>query len=465
MPKINVKLLKIIIYIFLAACLLISLCIIYRQYLKPRVRLDELLPNDYQIAIELDFCGPAFSYAEEKKLLSNELAKNIFSAVKIQFNNYLETLPEKGRNAILNSPHLLFFLKDNNQFGLIFQPKNKKQALGLTEADFKPLLLNNYQNKYLIISNNQNLLSTAKDKKIKAKINPYLSLTLNPWLKIGINNSFFLQQDGKPFLAELQQAFLPLKQANSYEIKANMSGNNLNFTLKPNQPENLNGFDFGKILNYLNFNSYLTIGLADFEELEKYLSDNQNVRGLWEKLDQNLFLNSQHSLSHLKKLAQPPIMLGFSKDGWQIFTNISNLALAQDAITGYLAQFYAKEQIKILPDGTKSVELLADPGKVRLEKTETNKWRINFESSTAAYGLGWAENGKSLIISNNITKLSEKTPLINCGLNNLTNPLAGFFFLKSDPELPFSPILLDNFNYLGGYYYPNGEIKLCIGLK
>jgi len=439
--------------------------LVYQKYLKPTYNLNQLVPDNYQISLELSLDHYNFPTLEQNKLLQNKGVSSIYGQISRILDNSLNQLPDnEAKSIIKNSEQGLIFFKDQETFGLIFKIPFTKNSKKISKINFEPLSSAVIKNRILVLTNSLELLKNIQQQNLKPKINPYLSFTLNPWFKVNLNKKFFEAKYNYPFLADLQQIFLPLNftAVNAYNLELDNQKNDLEFKLRPQTPASENG-DLKSFISLIDEKALVSLGVAKIETITQELENNQNFKSFWNQLDNQLFLNQQLSLANLSKTVKSPIILAFGENFWQIITDKKEEALAKTVLTGYLAQFKPKEVKKILPDNTKAVELVADPAKIEWQKADLNGSQITYQDLPAGK-LGWLINNDKLIISNKLDQMSLKNINFTCGADKKT-PIINAFYLN--PQ--FSKLNLNNFlryfSYFSGVSYNDGEVRLCLGLK
>lgn len=457
--------LKIVYFLFLAGLAILTGFFLYQYYLKPNYALAELLPDDYQISLELSldrFSLPSF---DQQKLLKNESLKNIYETIGQAMDGGLSQLPPASAKTVKSANRIIIFASSPENYAIALKIPAAKGLKKIQALDFKPYYSTIIKKQILLIASNQNYLKQIENKKISASANPYFSLTFNPWLKVNINKSFFAADYQNSIAADLQQALWPLSlsESNGYGVSLDISGKNLIANLMPDKPSDNASDGLNNYLNLIDGRAKLVLGFANPAELLASLPENSGLTNWWQKADGRLFLNQQISLTQTAKNIAKPIIAAFGQDFWQIISDQSQTETAKSALTGYLAQSYAKEKTKILPDGTKAIELVSDPSKVSWISGQNNGWTIIYQEKIPK--LGWAVKNSHLMVSNSINSISAKGFSLNCPIKTQDNQISGIFFLNNDYlglKLGNFP---SNFKSFTGISYSNGEINLCFGLK
>lgn len=457
--------------------------LMYNHYLKPSYQLTQFLPQNYQISFEYKNDRLTFPALQQKKLLANPLFKNVYDDVVKKLNEEINRLPENGRGILKKSRHGLVFWQDNKNYGLIVELNDNASAKLAEQADFSPWQQHLFKKDILLLASTRNLLSEMTSQKIQANAPAYLSLTIAPWLTIKLNQSFFSGNYDDSFLNSIQTVLSPLKtsSADSYRLEVDSDPYTLMARLLPDgQGAATTSLNLKDYFGYLPQNSQLIVGLTDLREIPEQLANNPNFKQLWANLDGKIWLSNQISLSSLLKNAQPPMLFSWSADrspspdgsvgaGWQIVTTSQNRNLAEYYLKNFLGQFEPKEKTKVLPDGSRSVELIAAPEKIIWQEADRDGWTLlAYPKNEAFKDLGLAIKGEIMIISNKIGQNTDQGLELNCSLIPKpweNQPIKTLFWLN--PQVSWLKLAenIKNFNKIMFVGYANAEMAMCLGIK
>lgn len=444
----------------------------YNHYLKPSYQLTQFLPQNYQISFEYKNDRLTFPALQQKKLLENPLFKNVYDNITYKLNEEINRLPENEQSILKKSRHGLVFWQDNQNYGLIVELSDGTSTKQAEQADFSPWQSHLFKKEILLLASTRNLLTQMTNQKIAAGSPAYLSLTIAPWLTIKLNQSFFSGNYDDSFLNSIQTALSPLKtsSAQSYRLEVDSDPYTLITRLVPDsQSSATSSLNLKDYFGYLPQNSQLIVGLTDLNEIPGQLNDNANFKRLWSELDGKLWLGRQISLSSLLKNTRPPFILSWSADRWQIITTSQNRGLAEYYLKNYLGQFEPKEKTKVLPDGSRSVELIAAPEKIIWQEADRAGWQILTYPKNEAYkDLGLAIKDEVMIISNKINQNTAQGLELNCSLIPKpweNQPLQTLFWL--DPQYSSLKLAgnIKDFKKILLTGYASGEMAMCLGIK
>lgn len=463
---------KPIIYGLIGLAVIYAGFLMYSHYLKPSYPLTQFLPQNYQISFEYKNDRLTFPALQQKKLLANPLFKSVYDNVIKKLNEEINRLPENGRSILKKSRHGLVFWQDNQNYGLIVELNDSASAKLAEQADFKPWQQHLFKKEILLLASTRNLMSQMTGQKIQAGSPAYLSLTIAPWLTIKLNKTFFSGDYDDSFLNSLQTALSPLKNSptENYRLEVDSDPYTLMARLLPDgQSATTTSFNLKDYFGYLSQNSQLVVGLTNLEEIPGQLINNPNFKRLWTELDGKIWISKQISLSSLLKNAKPPVLFSWSADSWQIITTSQNRDLAEYYLKNYLGQFEPKEKAKILPDGSRSMELIAAPEKIIWQETERAGWRMFTYPKNEVYkDLGLAIKGEIMIISNKIGQNTDQGLELNCSLIPKTwenQPINTLFWLNPRVSRLKLAENMKNFNKIMFTGYANTEMAMCLGLK
>lgn len=463
---------KPIIYVLIGLAVIYAGFLMYNHYLKPSYQLTQFLPQNYQISFEYKNDRLTFPAIQQKKLLENPLFKNVYDNITYKLNEEINRLPENEQSILKKSRHGLVFWQDNQNYGLIVELSDGTSTKQAEQADFSPWQQHLFKKEILLLASTQNLLAQMTNQKIAAGSPAYLSLTIAPWLTIKLNQSFFSGNYDDSFLNSIQTALSPLKtsSAQSYQLEVDSDPYTLITRLVPDsQGSATTSINLKDYLAYLPQNSQLIVGLTDLNEIPGQLTNNPNFKKLWSELDGKLWLGRQISLSSLLKNAQPPVLLSWSADRWQIITTSQNRDLAEYYLKNYLGQFEPKEKTKVLPDGSRSVELIAAPEKIIWQEADRNGWQaFTYPKNEAYKDLGLAIKDGVMIISNQINQNTAQGLELNCSLTPKpweNQPLQTLFWL--DPQYSSLKLAgnIKDFKKILLTGYASGEMAMCLGIK
>ncbi|MFA6304176.1 MAG: hypothetical protein WCV73_03600 [Patescibacteria group bacterium] len=462
-----------IIIVFLIGCLIWAGWLLFQNYLKPTYELGQFLPPNYQISFEFKDDRFSFPKLQQQKILKNPGLNKIYQTAQNQLSNEMQKLPSEAVALLKRSDHLIVFWQDNKNYGLIVELKDQKSAKLAEQNNFGLWQKNLFKKQILLLASNQQILDQMLAQKISPSTPAYLSLTIAPWLQINLNQAFFNEPKPTGILNALQTALLPLKNNpnNNYQLTLDSSAYALVASLKPTLPQiSQNDKNLNDYFNFLPEKLDLLFGLTDLTSIPAELENNHNFNKIWQQLDARLWAVGQTSLSNLLKNAHPPLLIGWSAENWTIITTIDNQELAKSSITSYLGQFKPKEATKILPDGTKAVELLADGSKISWQEVlQSSGWRqIMPKNSITTPGLGMAIKDKILVVSNKINDYQPKTFKLNCSITFTSQPgplISNLFWLKTSLSWLKLAQDLQNFSNITAFTSTSGEINLCLGLK
>ena len=68
--------------------------LVYQKYLKPTYNLNQLVPDNYQISLELSLDHYNFPTLEQNKLLQNKGVSSIYGQISRILDNSLNQLPD-----------------------------------------------------------------------------------------------------------------------------------------------------------------------------------------------------------------------------------------------------------------------------------------------------------------------------------------------------------------------------------
>lgn len=471
-PTIWQKYSKPIIYGLIGLTVIYAGFLMYNHYLKPSYQLTQFLPQNYQISFEYKNDRLTFPALQQKKLLANPLFKSVYDEVIKKLNEEISRLPENGRNILKKSRHGLVFWQDNQNYGLIVELNDNSSAKLAEQANFSPWQQHLFKNEILLLASTRNLLAQMTGQKIEAGAPAYLSLTIAPWLTIKLNQSFFSGNYDDSFLNSIQTALSPLKTsaAESYRLEVDSDPYTLMARLLPDgQSATTTSLNLKDYFAYLPQNSQLIVGLTDLQEIPGQLTNNPNFKQLWANLDGKIWLSNQISLSSLLKNAQPPMLFSWSADRWQIVTTSQNKDLAEYYLKNFLGQFEPKEKTKVLPDGSRSVELIAAPEKIIWQETEQNGWKLfSYPKNETFKDLGLLINSEVMIISNKISQNMDQGLELNCSLIPKiweNQPIQTLFWLNPLNSRLKLAENIKNFSKIMFVGYANEEMAMCLGIK
>lgn len=453
--------------IFILAGLLAA-WLLYQNYLKPAYELSNLLPADFQISFELRNDRLTFPKIQQEKILKYPLFKELYQEIVGNVELELAKWPSELKTIAQTAEHSLLFFKSPQAYGLLFKISDKRQLKQAAAAEINGWSKTIIKKQVLVLTSSPELLQEITAEKTFSSVRPaYLSLTVNPWLKVNFQNSFFAAKYQEPILNDLQSILWPLSlNQNNYSLTLDSDAYSLILNLTPEQktaPEQ--PADLKPFLPDLLKEADLAVGLADNLELQKALENNENLRKLWHDFDSHLWISSQLSLSSLFKQLKYPLLFSQKGDQWQILTISENKDILEHHLKAYLAQFMPKETRKVLPDGTLAVELIADLSKIQWEAENINDWQV-FNYPTLNLGEsqpGFAVKDNLFIISNKIKPFNLSPLELKCSFSE-NSAINGFFMLK--PVVSWLKLAenLKNFSNITAISSPDGEIKVCLGL-
>ena len=443
----------------------------YRYYLKPSYELTQFLPQNYQISFEYKNDRFTFPALQQKKILNNPMLGGIYEDLQKTLATELNRLPQTGQEVLKKARRAIVFWQDNLNYGLIVELNDQDSAKMAAETDFSPWQSQLFKKQVLLLASTRELLAQMIGQKIQAGKPAYLSLTIAPWLTIKLQQSFFSGEYDDAFLSSIQTVLSPLKNSNhaGYRLEVDSDPYTLIARLLPqSQSAATSSLDLKDYFAYLPQNSQLIIGLTDFQEIPEQLAKNPNFKKIWSELDGKLWLGKQISLSNLLKNAQLPVILSWSADNWQITTTVKNQSLAEYYLKNFLGQFEPKEKNKILPDGSRAVELLAAPEKIIWQASQQNGWKtLTYPKNENFKDLGLAIKGEVMLIGNRIGQTSDRGLTINCSLVTKSweqQPVKTLFWLN--PQVSWLKLTqnINKFTKVLFSEFLNGEINMCLGL-
>jgi hypothetical protein len=450
---------------------LVSVWLIYQKYLKPQYSLIEVLPQNYQISFELKQDRFTLPNLQKQKLLKNPAVRQIYEQVQQSLNNELAKLSNEAKNFLSQTEELIVFFNQPGQYGLAARISNKKQAEKLKTIDFADWHKIIIKDQILALATDADLLTEMAAQKLKETSIPYLSLTLNPWLTVRFKSAFLETDYPQSPLTDLQQVLSPLKNlpAQNFFLEIDSDPYTLSLTLTPEQTGQTQAG--GQLADYLPLamnQADAYVGIDNFNELTDQLAVNPNLQQLWASLDSRLWIQNQLSLSNLVKQLQTPIIFSLKGDEWQLLTSADNRNIFEYYLKNYFAQEHPKESLKILPDGTRVIELIADTSKISWQETSVLGWQVFTYPQAKNNGhLGFALKDDKLIVGNQLNDFHFSQPNLSCSFNAKNKPvkkLSLFFQAKpSELSLIFKKPLT-GFSKISGLAYVNGQIQICLGL-
>jgi len=367
---------------------------------------------------------------------------------------------------VKTADNTLLFTTDNQNYGLVIKLKSKKQLAEFKDmAGFNGIYYQIIEKNILAFTNNLEILKQMADTKIKP-VSPFkVEIFLTPWLNVFFNQTFFSASFDDTILADLQTILNPLSLSENRRFT-------MQFISQPHQlmisllPENLNDNGNQPVLNeYLNFlpkNYTMAFGLNEPSELLDYL-DNRNLNAYFTQADSLVWTKNQFSLSQQLKNLTGPLIIAADESNWSLTTHIANLSIINDLLKNYLAQFNPVSQTMVLPDGSLAKEIIANPDSVVWDQAKHGDWQVFSHSHPQKNSLiGYAINGKMMIISNKIDDFTEFNSSIGCDLANIST------FISTKPQylsnLTLNPSL-QNFTNISAFSSNDGRIMFCLDLK
>ncbi len=456
-----------IIIVFLIITGLVASWLMYQRYLRPQYELTQLLPKNYQISFEYKSDRFSFPKLQQEKILGNPALAGIYSGISKDLYYEFNKLNKEAQEILNQSKHTIFFYQDPEKYGLILKIPNKKTVEKIKQINFAGFNKRIVKEQILALANDQELLNQMVSQKISATSIPYLSLTISPWLKISFQNSFLNSSYPNQTLSQFQKTLQPLQFATpaDYLMEIDSDAYSITLALKPAEPFSYeNKTNLWHYFDFFQTNPDLVIGLTDLEDLKFQLENNENLKNLWQKFDSHLWISRQLSLSNLLKQLVPPVVFSLKGDKWQILTVKENKIVLEYYLKSYLAQFRPKESLKILPDGTRTTEFIADFSKINWQESQVGSWQT-FQYDNSGNKNGLAEKDDLVIFSNKIDQLGFDKLSLSCSIidkNGAKLPLETVFSLKSVVSwLNISEELI-NFDEMTIISAPDGQIRTCL---
>lgn len=454
-----------LIMIVILFCLLIMVIyLLYREYYQPVYRLTNLLPSNYTLAIEIKNDEENLPKIIVEELLRQPTLKNIYQETAENIAPYLKKLPPLLSDLIKKPGEHLFFLVDQETFGLIIKLNDKDEAEAIKNSSFPGLYHQVIKKQILVISNKPEIIDQISSQPF-SPLSPFnFSLSFAPWLTIYFQDSFFQQTFDYQLLTDFQTVLLPLKITGqkSYRLEFTNAPHQLILELKP---EKLNKtapaqVDLDDYLRYLPNNYDLILGLSDLNNFTNELSANENLNHYFKQADLWLWLKTQTSLSRLIKELQGPMVIAASSQQWQIVAEAVNQTALDYYLRRYLAQFTPLKKTITLPDETLAVELIADPQTITWETSSNKDWQtFGYPLSQTDDKIGYAIKENLLIISNKINNFLKSDFENQCDLAKISA-----LFSINPQKLNWLTIepLLKNFAKITAISSNDGQIKLCL---
>lgn len=446
--------------------LLLVICgyLIYHYYYLTDYDLNQFLPENYLLSVELKtdpFNLPKMQLAQ---LLTNPIFNQLYQSIRTDLDDYLINLPADSRQLLSQFQESLFFLTTADSFGFIAKIPNEKLTKQLRPANFPGFYTKIIDNRLFLLSNSQELFSILNNKNVAVKAKPYFSLSLSPWLKINLPKSFFTENYNTPILNTFKQIAWPLSLiADNYTLEITSQFKQLQFKLYPATKlitKASNQITLADWLKYLPENYNLLIGFADLKNFTENLQKNQNMQDIFKDLDAYLWQTYQLSLSNLIKQITGPVIFSQDHDNWQIITALANKQLAESYLKQYFGQFKPKNQQIKLPDGTLATELINNPESIAFDTFEKDGWKFNIIKDNS-YKIGYKYKENALIIGTNLENSLSPSKQLDCQGSNISN----IFSLK--PEIisnQLSSYLL-SFSQITAFQTNQNQIDVCLNLK
>jgi len=453
----------ILVFIFTLIILLIAGYLIYIYYLSPQFELQQLLPKNYDISLELKTDRFTLPMLQKRQLLENGVIKEIYQEIQQEVEKNLQNLPAEAGLILKRFPHFIFFSASPQSFGFIGEITDKKMIKRLNVLKINGWQSQTIKKRVFIASNDENLIKEMLEQKLSATSIPYFSIAVSPWLKINVQKNFFNQKYPGIILSDLQQIFEPLSFTNkSHSLTFKNSYKTLEVVLTPEnfqKQENLSNLpSLSRLLSYLPIQSPVIFGLSDLN-LMASLEKNDNLRNLFQQFDSYLWQNYQISLSNLIKEIKGPLLASFENNQWRVITNTTNKNLAEFYIKQHFGQFKPKTDRVILPDNTFATELINNPEAVVFEEKTQYNWQYYLIADFTS-DFGYAVNDNLLIIGNNLPKAEDQPFVLDCQVNNIT----GILKFKPQESLLKSSNLLKKFSEITILGTDNQQIKICFKL-
>ncbi len=459
---------KISSWLFFITLLAVMGWLLYQNYLKPSYDINQLLPDNYQISFELKTDRFALPKLQQQKLTKNPALNKIYLQIKNSLESELNKLPASSAELVKNPLHSILFWQTPQKYGWLMQIPNSATLTKMLQADFSPWQKKIVKNQILVLASDAELLQLITAQKLTTATPAYLSLTISPWLTVKLKPEFFNDHYQNSLLQDLQTILKPLA-GQEYQMSVDSDPYFITLSLVPKNLKTAQEPDLKTFLNYLLADPDLIFGLNNLEKLTSELNSQENLKKLWQKLDGYLWLNSQISLSSLAKKIQPPLLFSQNRQQWQILTAADNKNLIENIFKNYFGQFYPAEAKKILPDGSKAIELIANPGKVKFTETQNKGWKIfTYPVLTELSELGFALKDNYLMISNQITSLNLANfePICSFSQQNLgLKPLGALLMVKPDQSWLNISENLKNFSKISAFSFTDDQIQICLGLK
>ncbi len=438
--------------------------LLYQQYYQPVYQLTDLLPLNYTLAIEIKNGEENLPKIIVEELLYQPTLKNIYQETAKNIETYLEKLPPLISELIKKPDEHLFFLVDQETFGLIIKLNDKDEAEAIKNSSFPGLYHQVIKKQILVISNKPEIIDKISSQPF-LPLSPFnFSLSFAPWLTIYLQDSFFQQTFGYQLLTNFQTILLPLKITGqkSYRLEFFNAPHQLILELKP---EKLNKtapalVELDDYLRYLPNNYDLIFGLSDLNKLTNELSANENLNHYFKQVDLWLWFKTQTSLSRLIKELRGPMVIAASNQQWQIVAEAVNQTTLDYYLRRYLAQFAPLKKPVTLPDATQAVELIADPQTITWETSSNKDWQtFGYPLSQTDDKIGYAVKENLIIISNKINNFLKSDFENQCNLAKISA-----LFSINPQKLNWLTIepLLKNFTKITAISSNDGQIKVCL---
>ncbi|MFW0862662.1 MAG: hypothetical protein ACKKL6_03675 [Candidatus Komeilibacteria bacterium] len=490
-------------WFIITICIMLTIVCVWLikvDYFKYSIDLDKLLPQETKLSINLNMSELNTTINQKSKLLKNnaigKILNNINTELQSTSTNYDISWPENIMNYI--EPEIIYYITDETEWGVLAKANNKKllsylQSSGdliisstfndlniykLTTKDNSTIYFSFINGNTLSISSSPDLVKTSLDNYAN---NPDSSwqqrfsiISLEPILRIKIDPNANIKPTDNGILAKLYQILDPVLQKSETDLKLefNQTGNYLTWQISNIGARNFNA-EYNKnniadSLTYINFKPDILFGSYEPDKL------NNNKLGsslVWQSLtNYALSATNVDIIKELTNKIRSSLLIAIKDQTSFIgIVNRIDFEATIQLIYEILGKQNPKSVEKILPDGSKSYELIADESQIQERTTMVgNKEITTIFAPNANATFNYYIDGKKIIISTDYDLLEEnlKSPIKNPNQCLINTNFAELLYFNNKVENPYiNSQNLEEFTIFDQSYNENIVIKGCLRLK